>query len=122
MSKDKTNLREVIGQALEASGWLNCDREDWNELCNSLAAKDAEIADLRQLRRRNEQLETACMKQQDEIQQILGKALNYPWFKDDPKNFPDATEADGVCVGDHVAESLAMEAADLIKKLRDSRE
>lgn len=50
------------------------------------------------------------------IQQILGKALHYPWYKDDQKNFPGATEENGVCVGDHVAESLAMEAA---KRIRD---
>ena len=57
-------------------------------------------------------------KEIEEIEQILGKALGYPWFKDDPKNFPNATEADGVCVGDNTAWSLAMEAADLIAKLR----
>jgi len=54
-----------------------------------------------------------------EIEQILGKALDYPWFKDDQKNFPDATEEHGVCVGDHVAITLAMEASDKIKQLKD---
>lgn len=53
-----------------------------------------------------------------DIEQILGKALGYPWFKDDQKNFPDATEKDGVCVGDHVALTLAEEAADKIKQLK----
>jgi DNA repair exonuclease SbcCD ATPase subunit len=57
----------------------------------------------------------------NEIEQILGKALGYPWFKDDPKNFPNATEADGVAVGDHIAWSLAMEAADKMKMM-DIRE
>lgn len=52
-----------------------------------------------------------------EISQILGKALGYPWFKDDQKNFPGATEEDGVCVGEHVAETLAMEAANRIQNL-----
>jgi hypothetical protein len=47
MGKDTTNLREVIGRALESAGWLNCDPDDWAELCNSLAAKDREIAELR---------------------------------------------------------------------------
>ena len=56
-------------------------------------------------------------KESLEIKQILGKALGYPWFKNDPRNFPNATEADGVCVGDHVAVTLAMEASDRIKKL-----
>ena len=56
-------------------------------------------------------------KESEEIEQILGKALGYPWFKDDQDNFPNATEADGVAVGDHTAWSLAMEAADKIKHL-----
>jgi hypothetical protein len=52
-----------------------------------------------------------------QIEQILGKALGYPWFEDDPANFPNATEADGVAVGDHTAWSLAHQAADMIKVL-----
>ena len=63
-------------------------------------------------------LRNAFAKSNEEICQTLGKALGYPWFKDDPKNFPNATGADGVCVGDHVAESLAAEAADAIAALR----
>lgn len=58
-------------------------------------------------------------KESEEIEQILGKALGYPWFKDDPKNFPTATEADGVCVGIETAWSLAMIAADRIKELEE---
>jgi len=46
-----------------------------------------------------------------EIDQILGKALGYPFYASDQKNFPGATEADGVCTGDNVPESLALEAA-----------
>jgi hypothetical protein len=63
-------------------------------------------------------LEWACSATQHDIQQTLGKALNYPWYKDDQKNFPNATEADGVCVGDHVAESLADETVTKITALR----
>lgn len=57
-------------------------------------------------------------KVENEVCQTLGKALGYPWFKDDQKNFPGATEADGVCVGEHVAESIAAEAADVITRLQ----
>ena len=57
-------------------------------------------------------------KESEEIEQILGKALGYPWFKDDPKNFPNATETDGVCVGVETVWSLAMIAADKIKELQ----
>jgi hypothetical protein len=53
----------------------------------------------------------ACIKQNAEICQILGKALGWPMFADDQTNFPGATEADGVFVGEHVAETLAAEAA-----------
>lgn len=66
-----------------------------------IAAQDEEIARLRK----------ACMVSNDAICQTLGKALMYPWFKDDQKNFPGATEENGVCVGEHVAESLVSEAA-----------
>ena len=61
----------------------------------------------------------ALIKESQEIEQILGKALRYPWYKDDPKNFPNATEADGVCVAPNTAASLAMHAADKIKELED---
>jgi hypothetical protein len=59
----------------------------------------------------------AMLKTNEEVQQILGKVLNYPWFKDDQKNFPGATEQHGVCVGDHVTETIAEEAAAKIRAL-----
>lgn len=62
-------------------------------------------------------LKAAMSKSNDEICQSLGKALGYPWFKDDQRNFPGATEENGVCVGEHVAESIADEAASRISAL-----
>jgi hypothetical protein len=62
-------------------------------------------------------LERGCSTQNQEVMQTLGKALGYPWYKDDPKNFPNATEADGICPGEHVAESMAAEAATKITTL-----
>ena len=56
------------------------------------------------------------------VEQTLGKALGYPAFADDTKNFPDATEAYGVCVGDHTAGTLAAEAAERIAKLTHERD
>lgn len=44
-------------------------------------------------------------------EQIAGKALGYPWFKDDQKNFPGTTEAEGVCIGDHVGDTIVEELA-----------
>lgn len=64
-------------------------------------------------------LERACAKQNEEICQTAGKALGYPWFKDDQKNFTGATEADGVCVGEHVAETIV---AELAKKHAEANE
>jgi len=51
-----------------------------------------------------------------EVEQVLGKALGYPKYSDDQKNFPGTTEKDGVCVGEHVPESLLSEAAKKIEK------
>ena len=52
------------------------------------------------------------LKELLEIEQILGKVLGYPKYKNYQKSFPGAADADGVCVGDHTAVTLAMEAAD----------
>ena len=75
-------------------------------------------AEIDRLRLENAILRGAINKMDAEISQTLGKVLGCPWFKDDPTNFPDATEADGVCVGDEVAESLAVGAARQITTLR----
>lgn len=53
-----------------------------------------------------------------EVEQTLGKALGYPWYRDDQKNFPGSTEADGVCVGEHVPSSIASEAANKLAEAR----
>lgn len=67
------------------------------------------------------ELRSIMSKVNEEISQTLGKALGYPWFKDDQKNFPEATEENGVCVGDHVAETLAREAAKRIAYLMSTQ-
>jgi hypothetical protein len=68
-------------------------------------------------------LERAISKQNSEIEQTLAQAIGcYPWYKDDQVNFPGATVAHGVCIGEHVAETLAMEAARLIRSLRSERD
>jgi hypothetical protein len=53
-------------------------------------------------------------KECNEVEQHLGKALHYPWFKDDQKSFPGTTEKDGVCVGEHVPGTIAAEARNKI--------
>lgn len=81
-----------------------------------------EIANLIRDRERLLFLRDAIVRQNDEVTQTLAQAIGYPWYKDDQENFPGATEANGVCVGDHVAESLAMEAAKLIRSQRQEIE
>lgn len=53
------------------------------------------------------------------VEQTLGRILGYPWYKDDKINFPDATEEDGVCVGEDTIETLADRAAERIQQLED---
>jgi hypothetical protein len=66
--------------------------------------------------------ENAYYTTANEVENILGKALGYPWFKDDQKNFPGATEADGVCVGEHVPQTIAAQAANKIAALTKERD
>ena len=82
------------------------------------AERDALKAEVEALKAEDVRLRNACSKENDDICQTLGSALGYPKFVDDPAIFPGATEADGVCIGDHVAASLACEAADMIAKLQ----
>jgi hypothetical protein len=53
----------------------------------------------------------------EEISQTAGQALGYPWFKDDQKNFPGATEEHGVCIGDHVPETIVDELATRYRRI-----
>lgn len=93
-------------QPMADKGFAAWTNENFQDL---LAAYD-------ELELEKERLRKAYSIVNDEICQTLGKVLGYPWFKDDLKNFPDATEKNGVCVGEHVAETIAEEAAEHIKK------
>jgi len=53
-----------------------------------------------------------------ECEQIAGRALEYPWFADDQNNFPGSTYDDGVCIGDHIGDSIVQELADAYTKLK----
>lgn len=69
------------------------------------------------LKARVAELESGYDRESDDVCQMLGKALGFPWFKDDPVNFPGSTESHGVCVGEHVPGSLAAVAARRIAEL-----
>ena len=58
-----------------------------------------------------EQKYNAMEQELYEVEQILGEALSYPRYCDDPKSFPDATEADGICVGEMTPAALAEQMA-----------
>jgi hypothetical protein len=69
-----------------------------------------------------ERLRAACSQTEHAVCQILGRALKYPRYADDPKNFPDEADSDDVCTGDHVAVTLAEEAAHELRQLRLQRD
>lgn len=64
-------------------------------------------------------LRKALSVQNDNLCQILGKALEYPKYYDNQEFFTGSTEADGHCVGDRTAVDLAEEAARKIKMYKD---
>ena len=85
----------------------------WNDYVSQQQEEKIEELE-RQLNAANQRikhLRDGIAKQNQTIEQACGKALGYPWFKDDQKNFPGATEKDGVCVGEHVAETIVSELA-----------
>ncbi len=57
-----------------------------------------------------------------EVEQALGKILSYPHLTDDPANWPLATEAEGVCVFEHTAETLVTEVGTQLAALKAERD
>ena len=102
--KDIDDLEDKLAAVLERE---RCLRSSNTGLMERLEKECAEV----------DRLRAAITTQSHTIEQTLGRALGYPRFCDDPANFPDATYADGVCVGEHVAETLAIEAARKIADL-----
>ncbi len=58
----------------------------------------------------------ALLQELFQVEQILGLALGYPRYADDPKNFPDATEFDGICVGEMTPGLLAEQMVQRLAK------
>lgn len=121
----RTKLFEQAAAAIELAtkGQAATDTVAMNvgDLCvilGLLRSLSSQSLSLSEAREEIERLRGAFAASNDDICQTLGKALGYPWFKDDQKNFPGATEANGVCVGDHVAESIAAEAANRFDALK----
>lgn len=74
--------------------------------------------EVERLRGRSREEARGYARELNDAENVLGGVLGYPWYKDDQKNFPGATEATGVCIGDHTAASIAAEAAGEIRRLR----
>lgn len=110
--KSETILKKLTAAASEVAGW---------GAGNEAATMRFASVEIVRLRAENERLRLAAARANEEICQALGLALGYPRFCDDQKNFPGTTEAHGVCVGDHVAETLATEAALKIGQLVEAK-
>lgn len=89
---------------------LDVPDEDCAEAAATLRALAAEVDRLRR----------AAAAQDRAVCQSLGDALGYPTYAADPRTFPDASPEDGCCVGPHTAETLATEAAETIRRLREA--
>jgi hypothetical protein len=99
---------------------LRCDAEKARSNYPEVFCVSEDLAD--EAAAEIERLRLGCTMLNSEVCQRLGKALGYPWFKDDQENFPGATEDSGVCTGDHVAETIAAEAARQIGNLEAERD
>ena len=120
-----TALREAEAELRRCCAEMGTDPETWpcaaQQVRSMMCTVDELKAETKALCNQMIALGTRQNMQQrrdDTVCQTLGKALGYPRYCDDQKNFPGATEADGVCIGDHVAESLAEEAARKIGNLQ----
>lgn len=89
-------------------------KEDRNRA--AMDARNPLLARVAEMEARIKTITDGFRHEQNDIEQTCGKVLGYPRYYDDQKNFPGATEKDGVCVGEHVASSIA---AELANKYRD---
>lgn len=106
MSKEKEYM-EAILRAIGVEHW---------------ALTEPQLCKLSELVQKQNQLRERWAKQNHEIEQVLAQAIGtYPWYANDQKNFPGATKADGVCTGDNVVDTIAVEAAKTIKELMADR-
>ena len=79
----------------------------------------SQIDELSALRRENAELKEIISITNNEIEQVVGKALGYPAYKDDLVNFPNVID-DSVCVGEHVSETIVSELVGRYKMLQSS--
>lgn len=119
MAKAKNVMGVSIVERGEIDRHLASAIEQYEEIRQKLAATTAapQVADCPNCEASAKEvarLRNACAKQNHEIEQTIARALGYPRYADDPKNWPDAAAENSpdVCAGDHVAETLAAEIAE----------
>lgn len=101
----------------------NCPVCYYKDMAGEYGKKMTEaLEDGRQITAAEHDLRQKVIQSHEEICQVLGLALGYPHYCEDPVNFPYATELEGVCVGDQVAETLALQAAARINALTAERD
>lgn len=98
---------------------------DWHELLMKAGASASTEGVINRvpeaiesMAREIERLRTACATQNYNIEQTLGKALGYPRYGDLSGPTGDHEADDEVFTGEHIAETLAMEAVKEIERLR----
>ena len=111
-----SDLQKMLVEAIGKQRQLECTVGDLDAQIQALTAEMETNKAAREAYKASfaESVASLCW-----VEQVLGKALGYPRYKDDAKHFPDATESDGVCVGDNTAESLADE---IVKRLAEAKE
>ena len=116
VTKSRFGQRQTSGR--ERAAGERCGVEYHGHGCDWPDATAEQILALRQKCDHLTQRLTLAEASEVVIGQLAGKALGYPWFKDDQQNFPGATEADGVCIGEHVAETIVQELVEKYQELQ----
>lgn len=110
--KDGKNATAIL---LGSGRWVSAGIYDSPLVARLLKERDDLIA-------KEAALRAKVIQSHEEICQTFGKALGYPWFRDSQDCFPGATEEEGVCVGEQVAETLAIQAAERMRGLTAERD
>ena len=105
----------------QQKNYLDSHKVIW-EPVYTLSESELVLMNVQSIISERDRLRKTWQKENDEIVQVLGKALQYPKYVDDQSVFPGATEADGVCVPCQTALSIADEAAARIEALRADAE
>jgi hypothetical protein len=111
-------IKELETQLASSDELFRAGRVQNNESGDELIQEQIKVANLEAELTNAQRAVKGYQAECQEVEQALGQALGYPWYRDDEKNFPNATDADGVCIGEHVPSSIALEAGRTITELK----